>query len=156
MAGLERAKAQGVTLGRPRVARKVENAIRTRLARGEGIPNARAADAEVQIGSPRNLRHARLTPCAWLRVAPVPLHAIDPTRSPEAPSSPAEAGEQRRRRMVMVATITCPSCRADADYAMQGEMFDFESSGHRIQCEACGYDEDGPMEFAQNQYEMRV
>ena len=37
MAGLERAKAQGVTLGRPRVARKVENAIRTRLARGEGI-----------------------------------------------------------------------------------------------------------------------
>jgi DNA invertase Pin-like site-specific DNA recombinase len=37
MAGLQRAKAQGVTLGRPRVARKVENAIRTRLARGEGI-----------------------------------------------------------------------------------------------------------------------
>jgi DNA invertase Pin-like site-specific DNA recombinase len=37
MAGLERAQAQGVTLGRPRVARKVENAIRTRLARGEGI-----------------------------------------------------------------------------------------------------------------------
>src|SRR5690242_6245536 len=37
MAGLERARAQGVTLGRPRVARKVENAIRTRLARGEGI-----------------------------------------------------------------------------------------------------------------------
>jgi len=38
MAGLERAKAQGVTLGRPKVARKVENAIRTtRLARGEGI-----------------------------------------------------------------------------------------------------------------------
>jgi DNA invertase Pin-like site-specific DNA recombinase len=26
-----------VTLGRPKVARKVENAIRTRLARGEGI-----------------------------------------------------------------------------------------------------------------------
>ena len=37
MAGLERAKAQGVTLGRPKVARKVENAIRARLARGEGI-----------------------------------------------------------------------------------------------------------------------
>jgi DNA invertase Pin-like site-specific DNA recombinase len=37
MAGLERAKAQGITLGRPRVARKVENAIRTRLARGEGM-----------------------------------------------------------------------------------------------------------------------
>jgi DNA invertase Pin-like site-specific DNA recombinase len=37
MAGLERAKAQGVTLGRPKVARKVENAIRTRLGRGEGI-----------------------------------------------------------------------------------------------------------------------
>jgi DNA invertase Pin-like site-specific DNA recombinase len=37
MAGLERAKAQGIVLGRPRVARKVENAIRTRLARGEGI-----------------------------------------------------------------------------------------------------------------------
>jgi DNA invertase Pin-like site-specific DNA recombinase len=37
LAGLERAKAQGVTLGRPKVARKVENAIRARLARGEGI-----------------------------------------------------------------------------------------------------------------------
>ena len=37
MAGLERAKAQGVTLGQPKLARKVENAIRTRLARGEGI-----------------------------------------------------------------------------------------------------------------------
>jgi DNA invertase Pin-like site-specific DNA recombinase len=37
MASLERAKAQGVVLGRPRVARKVENAIRTRLAAGEGI-----------------------------------------------------------------------------------------------------------------------
>ena len=37
MAGLEGAKAQGVTLGRPKVARKVETAIRARLARGEGI-----------------------------------------------------------------------------------------------------------------------
>jgi hypothetical protein len=62
--------------------------------------------------------------------------------------------------MVMVATITCPACRVDADYAIQCELFDFADSGHRIQCEACGYDEDGPMEFAQfhnqNQYEMRV
>jgi DNA invertase Pin-like site-specific DNA recombinase len=37
LAGLERAKRQGVTLGRPKVGRKVENAVRTRLARGEGI-----------------------------------------------------------------------------------------------------------------------
>jgi DNA invertase Pin-like site-specific DNA recombinase len=37
VAGLKRARAQGVTLGRPKVARKVENAIRTRLARGEGL-----------------------------------------------------------------------------------------------------------------------
>ena len=37
MAGLERAKAQGVTLGRPRVARKVETAIRARLRTGEGV-----------------------------------------------------------------------------------------------------------------------
>ena len=40
VAGLKRARAQGVTLGRPKVARKVENAIRTRLARGEGILKA--------------------------------------------------------------------------------------------------------------------
>jgi DNA invertase Pin-like site-specific DNA recombinase len=37
MAGLERAKRQGVALGRPKVGRKVENAIRTRLAAGEGV-----------------------------------------------------------------------------------------------------------------------
>ena len=37
MAGLERARAQGVALGRPKVARKIENAIRARLARGDGM-----------------------------------------------------------------------------------------------------------------------
>jgi DNA invertase Pin-like site-specific DNA recombinase len=37
MAGLERARARGVRLGRPRTAAKVEAAIRTRLSSGEGI-----------------------------------------------------------------------------------------------------------------------
>jgi DNA invertase Pin-like site-specific DNA recombinase len=36
-AGLERAKARGVRLGRPRTGAKVEAAIRARLAAGEGI-----------------------------------------------------------------------------------------------------------------------
>ena len=40
MAGLERAKAQGVTLGRPKVARKVENAIRTAGCRSGGRARA--------------------------------------------------------------------------------------------------------------------
>ena len=37
MAGLERARARGVRLGRPRTGAKVEAAIRMRLASGEGI-----------------------------------------------------------------------------------------------------------------------
>ncbi len=36
-AGLERAKARGIQLGRPRIAIKVEATIRARLAKGEGI-----------------------------------------------------------------------------------------------------------------------
>jgi DNA invertase Pin-like site-specific DNA recombinase len=36
-AGLDRAKARGVRLGRPRTWAKVETAIRTRLAAGEGV-----------------------------------------------------------------------------------------------------------------------
>ena len=36
-AGLERARARGVQLGRPRITMKVAAAIRTRLAKGEGI-----------------------------------------------------------------------------------------------------------------------
>ncbi len=36
-AGLERAKARGVRLGRPRTGAKVEAAIRARLAAGEGV-----------------------------------------------------------------------------------------------------------------------
>ena len=37
MAGLERARARGVRLGRPRTSVKTEAAIRARLASGEGI-----------------------------------------------------------------------------------------------------------------------
>ena len=37
MAGLERARARGVHLGRPRTGAKVEAAVRGRLAAGEGI-----------------------------------------------------------------------------------------------------------------------
>ena len=36
-AGLDRAKARGVRLGRPRTGAKIEAAIRSRLARGEGV-----------------------------------------------------------------------------------------------------------------------
>jgi DNA invertase Pin-like site-specific DNA recombinase len=36
-AGLRRARAQGKKLGRPRVAAKVEDAVRTSLAAGTGI-----------------------------------------------------------------------------------------------------------------------
>jgi DNA invertase Pin-like site-specific DNA recombinase len=37
LAGLERAKAKGVRLGRPMVSGKIEAAIRARLAGGEGM-----------------------------------------------------------------------------------------------------------------------
>jgi DNA invertase Pin-like site-specific DNA recombinase len=37
IAGLERARARGVRLGRPKTGAKVEAAIRARLAAGEGI-----------------------------------------------------------------------------------------------------------------------
>src|SRR5215475_11967694 len=37
LAGLERARAQGGTLGRPKVPAKVENAIRSHLKAGDGI-----------------------------------------------------------------------------------------------------------------------
>ena len=37
LAGLERARARGVRLGRPKTSAKVEAAIRARLACGEGI-----------------------------------------------------------------------------------------------------------------------
>jgi DNA invertase Pin-like site-specific DNA recombinase len=37
MAGLERAKARGVRLGRPKVPAKIEAAVRARLAVGEGV-----------------------------------------------------------------------------------------------------------------------
>jgi DNA invertase Pin-like site-specific DNA recombinase len=37
MAGLTRARSQGKTLGRPKVAGKVERAIRARLETGEGM-----------------------------------------------------------------------------------------------------------------------
>ncbi len=37
MAGLDRAKAQGKKLGRPKVGRKVEDAIRERLGAGQGV-----------------------------------------------------------------------------------------------------------------------
>jgi DNA invertase Pin-like site-specific DNA recombinase len=36
-AGLERARARGVQLGRPRISMKIESAIRARLTKGEGI-----------------------------------------------------------------------------------------------------------------------
>jgi DNA invertase Pin-like site-specific DNA recombinase len=36
-AGLDRAKARGVRLGRPRTGAKIEAAIRSRLARGDGV-----------------------------------------------------------------------------------------------------------------------
>ena len=36
-AGLDRAKARGVRLGRPRTGAKIEAVIRSRLARGEGV-----------------------------------------------------------------------------------------------------------------------
>src|SRR5215469_18042021 len=37
MAGLERARARGVQLGRPKIGAKMETVIRARLAKGEGI-----------------------------------------------------------------------------------------------------------------------
>jgi DNA invertase Pin-like site-specific DNA recombinase len=37
MAGLSRARAQGVTLGRPKVTGAVESAIRERLTQGQGM-----------------------------------------------------------------------------------------------------------------------
>jgi DNA invertase Pin-like site-specific DNA recombinase len=42
-AGLERAKARGVRLGRPKTGAKAEAAIRARLARGDGIKNVTKA-----------------------------------------------------------------------------------------------------------------
>jgi DNA invertase Pin-like site-specific DNA recombinase len=42
-AGLARAKARGVRLGRPNVSRKVETAVRARLAAGDGVLKAARA-----------------------------------------------------------------------------------------------------------------
>ena len=43
MAGLERAKARGVRLGRPKVPAKIGAAVRARLAVGEGVKNVAKA-----------------------------------------------------------------------------------------------------------------
>jgi DNA invertase Pin-like site-specific DNA recombinase len=56
MAGLERAKALCVALGRPKVARKVETAIRTRLARGEGILKV-AKGLGVGVSTVQRIKH---------------------------------------------------------------------------------------------------
>ena len=48
LAGLDRVRQQGGRLGRPKVPAKVENAIRTHLRAGNGIPNVAAI---VGVGS---------------------------------------------------------------------------------------------------------
>jgi DNA invertase Pin-like site-specific DNA recombinase len=53
-AGLERARARGVRLGRPRTSAKVEAAIRDRLAAGEGIKKVAKA---IGVGKQHRLAH---------------------------------------------------------------------------------------------------
>jgi DNA invertase Pin-like site-specific DNA recombinase len=54
-AGLQRARAQGKTLGRPRVGEKVEAAIRRELAKGRGI-HAVARAVGVGAGTVQRVR----------------------------------------------------------------------------------------------------
>ena len=49
-AGLERAKAQGKVLGRPRVPKSVEKAVRRERAKGKGIRRI-ASDLGIGVGT---------------------------------------------------------------------------------------------------------
>lgn len=53
-AGLERAKAQGKVLGRPRVSRSVERAVRRERAKGKGIRRI-ATDLKIGVGTVQRL-----------------------------------------------------------------------------------------------------
>jgi DNA invertase Pin-like site-specific DNA recombinase len=55
MAGLERARTQGITLGRPKIARKTEDAIRAQLAAGKGIVRT-ARDLRVGVGTVQRVK----------------------------------------------------------------------------------------------------
>jgi DNA invertase Pin-like site-specific DNA recombinase len=57
MAGLDRAKAQGVTLGRPKVAGGVETAIQQRLAEGHGMLRI-AKDLGVGVSTVQRVKRA--------------------------------------------------------------------------------------------------
>lgn len=57
MAGLDRAKAQGVKLGRPKVPPKVEAAIRAKLAEGVGIVKI-ARELSVGVSTVQRIRGA--------------------------------------------------------------------------------------------------
>jgi DNA invertase Pin-like site-specific DNA recombinase len=57
MAGLDRAKAQGVKLGRPKVPAKVEDAIRARLAQGQGMLKV-ARELSVGVSTVQRVRGA--------------------------------------------------------------------------------------------------
>lgn len=57
MAGLDRAKAQGVTLGRPKVPPKVEAAIRAKLAEGVGMVKI-ARELSVGVSTVQRIRGA--------------------------------------------------------------------------------------------------
>ena len=61
MAGLERARAQGITLGRPKVAAKVETAIRARLRAGDGILKV-ARTLGVGVSTVQRVKHEAVVP----------------------------------------------------------------------------------------------
>ncbi len=63
MAGLERARKQGKALGRPKVKRKTEDAIRARLAAGTGIlKTARELGVGVSTGAAHSARRSSVMP----------------------------------------------------------------------------------------------
>jgi DNA invertase Pin-like site-specific DNA recombinase len=53
-AGLERARAQGKVLGRPRVSKSVEKAVRRERAKGKGIRRI-ATDLKIGVGTVQRL-----------------------------------------------------------------------------------------------------
>jgi DNA invertase Pin-like site-specific DNA recombinase len=61
MAGLDRAKAQGVKLGRPKVAPKVEAAIRARLSEGMGMVKI-ARELSVGVSTVQRVRGTATAP----------------------------------------------------------------------------------------------
>ena len=86
MAGLERARARGVRLGRPRTGAKVEAAVRARLAAGDGIKKAAKA-VGVGNGTVSRIKAAMAARTHLVWLVSIALHAAMVRRLPFASAS---------------------------------------------------------------------